>query len=116
MSETKDVLALALVALVALAGLVLSNGQSNAAVTYGGEPRADEELGLSLGQQAYEAAKQNPTQQNRACSIACGELCPSNTEGWNPSSFGRAPGDACVDFCSFRCQDLLASDYQRTYR
>ena len=114
MSETKDVLALALVALVALAGLVLSNGQSEGATVLE-NPRVGEELGLSLGQQAYELAKKNPEQQNRACNAACNDLCPSST-GWTPGSFSRVPGSACVDFCEFRCEDLLVGDYQESYR
>ena len=110
LSETKDIVVVALVALVALAGLVLSNGQSQGAVVYGNSEGA---LGASLAQQAYEAAKKQPTEQPGVCGIRCADLCPSSA--WNPTMYSRTPRSDCVNMCRSRCELLLAGDYERNY-
>lgn len=116
MSESRDTIAVALVALVALSGLVLSgNGSGAASMEAMGANTGDRQLGYVLADQAYEMAKSAPAQQNRECSRACTDLCPS-AQRWDPKSYGHTnPGGECADWCAVRCERLLVADYEQNY-
>ncbi|MFQ5621022.1 MAG: hypothetical protein ACE5FT_04220 [Candidatus Nanoarchaeia archaeon] len=115
MSETRDIVAVALVALVALSGLVLNTGGTGASTADSfGAVTSERELGFALGEQAFSQAKLVERDQNRACSPICSDLCPAS-QGWDPKMYSVTPGTECVDWCAIRCERLLSGDYESNY-